>query len=674
MLKKIYHTIINLIKWLITVIIKFITDLFTIKNPKKEIIIKQEIINNNIDNSKINITDNNTSLPDDNNIKTEESSVDHKGKSLPVKLIKRKDNIINKETYIIYTKDTIDTLIDYIIEKNFKIKVKDLTKETKEVLKERKEKLIPKVLNKLEDKKITTLEQLETKVEKIVLEEFKEKPLILQPEEDKNEKLKNIYYIVKPLNKEINIDKETTQTIDNKPIKEDIKEEKIEEEIKDINKHVIKEEPLEPSVELKNEVANIVIASALILADITKELLETNKLEKTDNIEDKINKLENKKEKLEQELNIKLDDKKIDELKEEKESPKEDLEEEKIKQEEKEKQKQKEKEEEKKKEEEKQKQYELEKLRNEIEYYENKKLLKYDKETLEIIGASKIEVAKEDLEDKNYEYLEYQLNEMLYSMELFSIEYEGKMSDEQIEKLKRKQDNIEQIKKELEQQKEKDTEKEEKAYDEKIKDEEKIGLKKEISKVRDNYQEDLHSELISNIDELNRIESTKANLIERNLLKRAVRRTLVAATIPSILSLPFIRNKHFFALSGALLVNSNLRFIDGILRRQTAALEEPDLTNIVQGQDALNAAINQQYENIDYLNHLETAMLAKHPEMLQDQSVLQELNSIRTKLNKDYNKLNKRQETLTSILRRQRKNQKKLIWQRKKDNKQNNME
>jgi uncharacterized protein YdcH (DUF465 family) len=93
--------------------------------------------------------------------------------------------------------------------------------------------------------------------------------------------------------------------------------------------------------------------------------------------------------------------------------------------------------------------------------------------------------------------------------------------------------------------------------------------------------------------------------------------------------------------------------------------QEEELNNLITGKDALNEAINTMRENIDYLNVLEEQAMMRYPELIRDSEYLHYLNSLKHKLNANYQRLTRRQNTIDKLIVRSKKNIK--VLKRKKN-------
>lgn len=664
---KIWNAIKNAFKLLLIALVRLVVSFFPDRNkPTTEVKIDIEVKSNK---EEVIIPNDESSLPDEDNIKT---NPDNKGKIFKLfNISKNKDKKVKELLPIKYTNDTLDKLIDKIFEEELKLKIKDVSKETKEYLKEYKNELIYVVKKKIEYETFYSEEQLSTTIKPIVLDELKKEPLVLKEKEAKNEKVKDIYFVEKKLTEDI------VKDMSLETVSEDKEEEKTNETSSKTNEEITNDNKIieeTPKLNLKNEVINIVFGSSLVIANIAKELLDTKIIEdikEEQELIDIINKIESDELTIEDiSLNEEIPStEEIQTIEETPILPDEETQEETYELEEQEQELNVEKQKRKKEKEElEKKKEEIKKLKEEIKTYEKeqKEIKNIEVNNINIEQESITEINKEDYEDKDYDYLQNEINKSLYEIEMFFIKYDGKITPEQKFKLEQERQKLYKLKDKLKMQKSKDLRAEEISLNQEITAKEIDGLKESLKDIQIENQFDLSTHLINNIEDLNYIESSKAKKIEKLLLKRKLRRTSKIATLTSIAALPFVRNKFFFYLTTGLLINHNLKFIDGILNRKTVNLEEPDLDSITQGQDALNGAIDKNTENLMYIEHIREQAIKRHPELEYDPEYNNYVNKISNRLVKNQEKYYKKQKTMDKLLGRSKKQQKRLILEKQK--------
>jgi hypothetical protein len=282
------------------------------------------------------------------------------------------------------------------------------------------------------------------------------------------------------------------------------------------------------------------------------------------------------------------------------------------------------------------------------------------KEEQEIENDLNYEIEKEEFEDKDYDSIEERINKLLEQLELFLVKNEKILTTRQKNKIYNEQERLRNIRNNLHNHKEQDISNESISLEEEITKEEFTGLKKELQKMKIDNQLDLQDNLLSKVEDLDNLTKSQADDIEKRLIKQKLKRALRAVEIPAILSLPFIRNKYFRYFTAGLFVTNHFNFLHGILRHQTTNITLPDINSIRQGRDALNNAINLNYENLEYLDYLEQEALRKHPGLAHDSEYLLYINNIRYNLTNNYNKLLRKQQSIERHLARINQNAKKL--------------
>lgn len=168
------------------------------------------------------------------------------------------------------------------------------------------------------------------------------------------------------------------------------------------------------------------------------------------------------------------------------------------------------------------------------------------------------------------------------------------------------------------------------------------ALEKELELLHIDDKLDLQNFYINNLEELDMMTLDKAKKIEKELLKLKLKKAIHALEIPSLLALPFIRNKYFMFFTGGLFVNRHLKFFDAILKRQVIQYEPEDLTQIRCGSDAFLNALLISKQNVEYLETLEAEAFRKYPELRLDADYIIRLNELKSKLLKQQEKLLKK--------------------------------
>ena len=134
--------------------------------------------------------------------------------------------------------------------------------------------------------------------------------------------------------------------------------------------------------------------------------------------------------------------------------------------------------------------------------------------------------------------------------------------------------------------------------------------------------------------------------IEKELIKLKIKKACKTLELPSILLLPFIRNKYFFYFTAGLFVSNHLNFLNLILRHKTSNFTKPELEEIRRGNDALNESLNLTNNNIAYLSYLENDIRTKYPELSYDEEYLIYINRLKYNLIKNQEKLLKKKKMI----------------------------
>ncbi len=550
---------------------------------------------------------------------------------------------VHKEKAPLINRETIEIEFYKLIEKTFKLKIKDLPKEKKKKLEEYTTKtIIVKMEEKITENKIEKKEELE----KVLKEQLKkdiekkgyhfealvENPNLYETKENrffKNEitEKKIIAFIPSETKSEvINLNNDS--------------EEKKEESIK---QNPVVEQPLE--IEKKQ---TEILDPLLVEMEIIKEKKDIETKQNTENIEkvrleEYLNniEIEKKKEELDtEEILITIPEiKQAMEKKQEQEIPPKVEKEVEIVNEEK--KKKIEKEEEKK-----------EKLRNiQID------ITKLELENNKVIEKATKEYQKEDFIDKEYEVIERLLEEKIAKLENL---LHNPLTNEQKIKITKELDKLKTTKKQIAFHKEKDLEEVRLSLEEIIPLEEINLINQELNKFTDEEELKRKELLFQNVEQKSKLELEN---IEQILIKESFRKTVRRLEIPLFLSFPFIKNKHFRRLIGGLFIFRSFGFIKNILIGSQDPLETIDLSAIQRGSDALTESISITEKNIASFNELKNATLSKYPQLKEDIEFLNNLNKIEENLYQNYEKILKQDKTVKKYF-----NKSKVLLRKRKRN------
>ena len=254
-----------------------------------------------------------------------------------------------------------------------------------------------------------------------------------------------------------------------------------------------------------------------------------------------------------------------------------------------------------------------------------------------------IELTKEEFEDKDYDKLIIEIDILL--KEITNLKQKP-LTEESKQKLIQQESKLNQVKKELEIKKGEDLKKEENLLQEAILDQELFRLEEELKKLHLENQIDLNEKNIQKAEDLEFLSKEQVSKIEKELIKLKIKKACKTLELPSILLLPFIRNKYFFYFTAGLFVSNHLNFLNLILRHKTSNFTKPELEEIRRGNDALNESLNLTNNNIAYLSYLENDILTKYPELSYDEEYLIYINRLKYNLIKNQEKLLKKKKMI----------------------------
>ncbi|MGN1372153.1 MAG: hypothetical protein ACI4XM_07770 [Candidatus Coprovivens sp.] len=677
-LKKILSILKKYILIFFIMIINLIRSLFG--KPRINIT-KEEKINTNKEQLKkenINIGNNNTSLPDEDNIKanphnTETTTSDSTNESN--KILK----IPNQKLYKVYTKDNelkylpLKELLDLIIKEEleriykiegFKLKTAPTSKLIK--VEQIKERIFPEIITRVENETLRTDEIIREEVVTKLKDDLIKNPLFPPRNTEKKEqekKQKQIYTLAHPKKKDLNIKKSTQKANKKQAIKKITteKKEKLEEKTETISTIMVPLIDEIPKPTLKDNLKDAAIIGAVTTTAVISEIITPPKEDKKDNpiLEQKERKQTNeipKQEPLEEKATIlkeepekeleRISEKKLEEeIKIIEEKNKKELEELKEKVE-------------KKIEELKQEQKKDEEQKAIIEEKKEHEISSLTEVSNQIISNSQEEIKKEDFFEKDYERIERQIDKMLEDLTNTYLKYDGKLSEKQKKKLKAEEERLRNTKERIKQQKSYDIHAEQIQLDETIKQSEIDGLQNELLKIHNENQQEVSNSLLDRMKRLEGMTAEQVANVDKRIMLKRFNKANILLEMTSLLALPFIRNKYFFYFTIGLVIDNHFNFINAFFNRKYNRYEPADLEQIKQGQDALNSALDITYKNIVELEYLEQRALGKYPELAYDPQFINQVTRLKTNLNKKYNNLMKRNKILEKYRLKTKKHQK----------------
>ena len=666
--KVIINSIKNFFKILVTLVASAITSIFGIqqKNDKTNIKEDKKTEEKKDKKKQDNITDTSTALPDEDNIKTTPHKINNDDSKITPDDIKLQKP---QRLYKVYTKDnelkylTLEALLDLLLKEDLEARYKQekfklKTASSSELIKidKIKKRVYPEIIERAEKDILRNSDM----IREALTEKMDEDQLI------------NPLFPPRPILENEEIKETITRKTDTSKTTSEEKEEKEEKE--------------ETKPSLTNEITNATLIGATLTTKAALELLSPTKEEKKNINDDKID-LETDLPKVATEnnkdSNIQNQDeeKKLETITQEEPTPEEieleteieDLQEEITSEEEKtieELEKLKEEVEEKieqiKKEEKKNDEKEPKKEEKVKELITDKEIIDISLATTAILDDAVEELAKEDFEERDYDKIERQINKMLDDITNTYLKYENTMTPSQKAKLKKEEQKLRIAKERLYRQKDNDIAVERTQLQEEILEIEKSGLQKELKKIHDENQREVSPELFRRMENLEGLTREQVANMDKRILLNRFRKANLALELTSILALPFIRNKYFFAFTTGLIVDNHFNFINAFFRRRINQYEPADLDGIKRGQDALNGALDITYKNLTELDYLEQQALSRYPELANDPRYVSQVTSLRANLTKKYNKLMKKNQTMekyriktkkhTKILKRKRRN------------------
>lgn len=272
---------------------------------------------------------------------------------------------------------------------------------------------------------------------------------------------------------------------------------------------------------------------------------------------------------------------------------------------------------------------------------EMQKIVNDTEEKIEVItNNSIIEAKKEKLEDKNYETLEKEINQVLEKIEL---KKKSSKNPEDLKKLDYLENKALRLRSNIEMQKNADITKEKEILEEGIHTSELYELQIELKNIHLSYEQDLNSYALQSIEELNEISVNDANNIEKCLLKKELHKANKVAKVANILALiPFVRNHYFKFFASGMLVKTHLKIYESILKRKTTPYRESNFNNMINGHTALNGGLSLNVRNINRLNALDEATKEKFPEMAYDEEYQLSMNNLKNSLLSEQEKMLKK--------------------------------
>ena len=283
-----------------------------------------------------------------------------------------------------------------------------------------------------------------------------------------------------------------------------------------------------------------------------------------------------------------------------------------------------------------------------------------DIEVYKRIEEAKKEANKHDFFDKDYDKEEKRIDDMLDKISDTRIKYGNKLTKEQKDKLDNQEKSLRSAKEKLIDAKERDIAFEKKELDTSIKEVELNGLQEEIRKMHLDYDMETNDNLLKKMDKLEGITKEKVKNLDRQMMIKRFNKASILLEMTSLLALPFVRNKYFNYFTIGLIVDNHLGLTNAWLNRKSKRYQPIDMEKIKKGQDALDNALDLAYKDMIELDYIEEQALSRYPELKDDEAYQESISRIRNNLNKQYNKLMKKQTTMEKLMNKG-KRQKKVL-------------
>lgn len=263
-----------------------------------------------------------------------------------------------------------------------------------------------------------------------------------------------------------------------------------------------------------------------------------------------------------------------------------------------------------------------------------------------IIDDSVEETKKEEFEDKDYDRIERQIDKMLEDISNTYLRYEEKMTPKQKAKLEAEESKLRATREQIRSQKSHDLTAEQNVLNEEIHYSEIKGLQDELERIDSINKAKVSEEYLRKMDHLEGMTQEQVAQADKRVMLKRFSKASTLLEMGSILALPFVRNKFFFAFTVGLIIDNHFNFVNAFFKRRINRYEPADLSQIKRGQDALNGALDITYKNLVELDYLEQQALDRYPELAYDPEFIKQVTRLRTNLNQKYNKLMKKNKTM----------------------------
>lgn len=273
-----------------------------------------------------------------------------------------------------------------------------------------------------------------------------------------------------------------------------------------------------------------------------------------------------------------------------------------------------------------------------IDVKENvKEILTIDDELISDLDNINILISDDNLSEEQYDDLKERLKEASEKIDV--IIFTSSLNNKDEEKLQQLKTNIKEQEEKIPNAKKEEEQKENELLDEELKTKEINSINNLMEEIYKDNQNDLQDSLLSNIEELNNKSLEEIKIIEKQLLKKRLKKAARAIEPPLLLSLPFIKNKFFFGFTAGLFLHNHLNTIDSIYNRKTISYNPLDERKYIKGKRAMEDAIALNQNNFARVEAIKENYLQRYPELIQDKDFVYSITIMENKLQKQEERL-----------------------------------
>lgn len=267
----------------------------------------------------------------------------------------------------------------------------------------------------------------------------------------------------------------------------------------------------------------------------------------------------------------------------------------------------------------------------------SKYIKKFNTITNDIIEKINNELQAKELNEEEYNTLIELVTDSINKQKLFININE--LNEKELNSLNNNINKLENTKRKIKLHKNNEIEKYNNELSQTISDEEKNKVNELLIELQQDYKNDLLKLNINNIEDLNNKTNLEIKEIEKKLLMIKLNKALKCAELPSIIALPFIRNRFFAFFTAGLFVHNHLTDLLFFNNRKERTNNTINMNNIINGANALDNSISITEENLNNLEYLKQDYLNKYPELIDNLEFMKSFDRLESKLVSNYNKL-----------------------------------